>query len=143
MDASHVLNQYKKDMLQGEVLSADPHRLIQMLLEGALNRIALAKHHMVKKNIAEKGKNISSAIAIIDCLQTSLDFDAGGEIAVNLNYLYDYSKVNLLLANRHNEIEKLDEVKQIISQIKTGWDGIADVAAEVISAEKPQEGIVS
>ena len=128
MDSNQALNQYKKDMIQGEVAAADPHRLIQMLLEGALSRLSLAKNHLVEKNIAEKGKNISSAIAIIGCLQSSLDFDTGGELADNLNFLYDYSKHNLLLVNKDNDVEKLDEIIDIIAGIKESWDAIANDA---------------
>lgn len=123
-----VLNEYKQVGVQNNVTDASPHRLVQMLMEGTLERISTAKGHMLRNHFTEKGRFISSAISIIDGLRSSLDFEKGGEIAVNLEALYDYMNRRLLEANVSNNTEYLDEVHSLMREIKSGWDAIAGEA---------------
>ena len=99
MNTNGVLKAYKQVGVQNEVTLANPHRLVQMLLDGALDRIAIAKGHMARGEIAEKGGNISKAIAIVDGLRMSLNGESGGAIANNLDELYEYMGRRLLQAN--------------------------------------------
>jgi len=118
------MQQYKKMSVQGGVDSATPHRLIQMLMEGVLEKISSAKFHMEKNEIAQKGENISMAISIIDGLRVSLDKSAGGDIAQNLDDLYEYMGRVLLQANLKNDVSLLDEVSGLLNEIKSAWDAI-------------------
>lgn len=119
------LAQYQKVGVHGEIDSASPHRLIQMLIEGALSKIYAARACMENSRITGKGENISMAISIIGGLRASLNFEAGGEIANNLNSLYDYMEQRLLEANVNNDISILDEVISLFADIKGAWDTIA------------------
>lgn len=121
-----AIKQYQSAGVQGGLAEATPHRLIQMLLEGALDKISIAKGHMERGEITAKGRHISWAISILEGLRGSLDFKAGGEIAQNLDALYGYMKDRLLQANVKNEIEALDEVARLLTTIKQGWDEIPD-----------------
>lgn len=134
-----ALDAYKKVGVHADIEAASPHRLIQMLMEGALDKIAIAKGHMQQGNVAEKGAHISWAIAIIDGLKTSLDKSAGGEIAENLDALYEYMQNQLLRANIDNSVEKLDEVSRLILTIKDGWDNIPDEYKEPGAVKRPGE----
>lgn len=120
------LDQYRKVGTQSEVEFADPHRLIQMLMEGALEKIGKAKTFMEQREIAEKGRHISWAISIIDGLRLSLDKEKGGDIAHNLDALYDYMTRRLVIANAENNTEYLNEVAGLLREIKSGWDGIPE-----------------
>lgn len=125
-----VAQQYGTMAAVGGVEAASPHRLIQMLMEGALGKLAYARGHLLQGNVAEKGTNISWAISIIDGLRASLDMEAGGEIARNLNDLYDYMERRLLEANLRNDLKVLDEVMALLRQIKEGWDAIPQMMAQ-------------
>jgi len=130
--------QYKKVGAQSGVASASPHRLIQMLLEGALEKINLAKGYMQRGEIALKGNHISWAISIIDGLRMSLDREVGGEIADNLDALYDYMGRRLAEANMTNDPALLEEVSGLLLEIKSAWDEIPQelrngVAPETVS----------
>lgn len=118
------LNQYQKVGNQSAAAFANPHRLIQMLMEGALEKISKAKGFMQQKKIQQKGEYIGWAISIIEGLRVSLDFEKGGEISKNLNDLYDYMERRLATANAQNSIEMLDEVTSLMLEIKDGWDAI-------------------
>ncbi len=124
MQNSAAMNQYKQVGTQAAVETADPHTLIQMLINGAIERINSAKLCMTQQRVAEKGESISKAISILDGLKTSLDMETGGEIAENLALLYDYMQRQLLQANTHNQVEYLDEVLSLLNEIKAGWQAI-------------------
>lgn len=118
-------NTYKSVGIETGVLAASPHQLIAMLFDGALQAIAAASLQMKAGNIAGKGESISRAINIIDIgLRASLDKKLGGEIAENLDSLYDYLSRQLLLANMKNKPEKLEEAHRLLSDLKSGWDRI-------------------
>ena len=106
------------------VTDADPHRLVLMLLEGALGKIAVAKGLMVREDIAKKGEVISQAVSIVSGLRSSLDLSAGGELATNLDNIYEYSERRLLEANLKNDVTLLDEVSKLLHEIKTAWETI-------------------
>jgi flagellar protein FliS len=115
---------YNQVAVQSGVNAATPHRLIQMLMEGALEKIARAKGDMERRNTAGKAKHVGTAISIIEGLRVSLDLQAGGEIAQNLFALYDYMERRLFEANLNNNKDYLDEVSNLIKQIKSAWDAI-------------------
>jgi len=103
---------------------ASPYQLVAMLFQKLLDNIATAKGAIAQKNYAKKGSELSNAIAIIGVLEGSLDFEQGGDISNNLASIYLYCSEQLLEASTNNDIEKLNEVAQILIPIKSGWDSI-------------------
>ena len=138
-----ALNAYAQTGIEQNITKASPHKLITLLFEGALNAIATAKIHMQNKEIADKGKMLTKAIAIIDeGLKVSLDLEAGGELAKNLHDLYEYMCVRLLISNLKNDIESLDEVSSLLSGIKEAWDSIGQADTQpnpIPQAEHPPQ----
>jgi flagellar protein FliS len=118
------LQQYQQVKTRTGIDGASPHRLIQMLFEGALERIASAKGHIQRGEMARKGEMIGKAIGIIGGLRGVLNFEVGGDIASNLDALYEYMERRLLKANIDSDLTILDEVSGLIHNIKEGWDGI-------------------
>lgn len=125
MNAMAAMRQYQQVGVKVQVNEADPHRLIQMLMQGGLDRIAQARGAMEREAYGEKGVLIGKAINIIGGLRDVLDKEAGGELATNLERLYEYMTMRLFEASRHNDVNKLDEVAKLLGEIKSGWDGIA------------------
>jgi flagellar protein FliS len=133
------IEQYQKTGVQGSIETATPHRLIQMLMEGALSKVASARGFMARGDIAKKGEHISWAMSIIDGLRLSLDKSVGGDIAQNLDDLYDYINRRLLQANLHNKPEYLDEITALLTEIKSGWDAISQDIITDHSQQKEQQ----
>ena len=107
------------------VTTADPHKLILMLFEGALLQIGTAAIALENKDVPAKGMAISKAIEIIlNGLKVSLDYEAGGELAQRLGALYDYMTQRLLYANLHNSRPAMDEVTQLLTDLKSAWEAI-------------------
>lgn len=125
MNAMAALRQYQTVNTQAQVSDASPHRLIQMLMEGGLSRLAQAKGAMLHGQNAQKGELISKAIAIIGGLRESLDLQQGGEIAANLDRLYEYMVARLVEANIGNDVALIDEVAELLRNVKSGWDAIS------------------
>ncbi len=118
------VSHYNQVDREGGVIDADPHRLVQMLLGGALGKIAAVKGLMLRNDYAKKGELISQVISIIISLRCSLNKEAGGDVATNLDNLYDYIERQLLQANMKNDITILNEVSVLLKEIKSGWDAI-------------------
>ena len=123
-NAFSAVDEYAKLGLRTDIETASPHRLILLLLDGALEKLRIARLALSRKDIAAKGSNITWAMAIIDGLRASLDLDRGGEVAANLDALYEYMTQNLLLANLHNDVAKLVEIERLLMEIRAGWKGI-------------------
>jgi flagellar protein FliS len=129
MNANSATKAYAKIEVESGVHAADPHKLIAMLYQGALLSIANAKNGILRKDIPAKGAAISKAILIIDeGLKACLDKNAGGELAYNLDSLYDYMCSRLLAANLNNDMDALDEVTRLLNELKGAWDSIRQVA---------------
>lgn len=122
------LQAYQRVNTQTSITDADPHRLVQLLYNGALERINMAKARMQAKDYEGKGKLIGKAIEIIGGLRSFLDFEKGGDLAARLEGLYDYMERTLLEASAKNDMAKLDEVANLLRSVKEGWDGIREEA---------------
>ena len=125
MNAYSAMRKYQQVGVQAQLAEASPHRLIQMLFEGALDRISQATGAMLRGQIAEKAQLIGKSINILNGLQQALDKDKGGEYAERLDALYVYMGGQLMQANLNNDVSKLNEVAGLLRQVKEGWDGIA------------------
>lgn len=125
--------QYKQTGLATEVLEANPHRLVGLLLAGAIARLQLAEQCLLRgdggvADITRKARAISEAGAIIGGLSSGLDLDAGGDIAQSLDALYDYMQRALVEANAGNDAGKVREVAGLLREIESAWNAIAPPA---------------
>jgi flagellar protein FliS len=118
------LSAYQSVAAHGGVAASDPHGLILMLLDGALDRIAAARGCMSNKALGDKSQLLSRALAIVEELRVSLDLSKGGPLAANLSDLYDYIGRQLTRANAENRVEILDEVTALLQEIRVAWIAI-------------------
>ncbi|VAW63961.1 Flagellar biosynthesis protein FliS [hydrothermal vent metagenome] len=124
MHNSAAMSQYKRVDIQASVDNADPYTLTLMLFNGAVERLNTAKMHIKHNNVGLKGESISKAISIIDGLRSSLDMKKGGEIAKNLESLYEYMQRQLLDVTVSNKPSNIDEVISLMNEIRSGWTAI-------------------
>jgi flagellar protein FliS len=116
---------YHQNNIQAKVESASPHRLIQLMMERVLTKVALARNSMERELVAEKGKHIGDAISLVDGLQASLNHKPNARLAGSFDALYDYMKRRLLEANLKNDVAALDEVAGLMQELKSAWDAIS------------------
>lgn len=117
---------YRQTRAEGAVDGADPHKLIAMLLDGAMERIAQARGHVRHGDVPAKGVAIGKAVAIIGELRSSLNHQAGGQLALRLDALYDYINRRLLYAQLNNDDHALAECLTLLEPVREGWSGIRD-----------------
>lgn len=118
--------QYGKVAAESEVAYASPHRLVQMLMEGALDKIATAKGCIERGDLEGKSHQLTWAMSIVNGLRTSLDMEAGGPIAANLDDLYTYMTRRMIDASVENDAEVLAEVIDLMLEIKGAWDAMPE-----------------
>jgi len=121
-----ALREYQQIKTSSDVEDASPHRLIQLMMERALAKMALAKGHMENGNVSEKGSLIGDAINLISALQQCLNYKADEKLAGNFDALYDYMLRRLLQANLADDPQILTEVSGLLGEIKEAWDVIED-----------------
>jgi flagellar protein FliS len=116
-----AMESYGSDNLASQASVANNVALIQMLFDGLVDSVSQAQGHLTHGKIQEKGKAIARASRIVVGLQGALDFNRGGELAQNLNDLYNYVTRRLIFANAHNDMEALKEVQHLMSEIRSAW----------------------
>ena len=134
-------NAYANVGVETGVAAASPHKLISMLLEGAMTAVTSAMSQIGIKDIPGKGQSISKAINIIDNgLRASLNKDVGGDIALNLDALYEYMSMRLMLANIKNDTQILQEIHGLLGDIRGAWDAIGKTEnPNVVPISAPQK----
>ena len=110
--------------LERSAATISSHRVISLLMEGALERVQQARDCVEQGNNTEKQLLVEKIIAIINGLRSSLNLNEGGDIAINLDSLYDYMLARISSADDDNEALIFSEVSKLIEELKSGWDAI-------------------
>jgi flagellar protein FliS len=120
-----AVNAYASVGLETGVAAASPHQLILMLYDGAELAVRMAIKHMNEGALAKKSAAISKASSIIlEGLRAALDPQQGGDIAQQLDALYDYMNKRLMLAHLNNQTAPLEEVLGLLRELRGAWQQI-------------------
>ena len=115
---------YQSVSVHGGVAGADPHGLVLMLMDAAVERLASARGCIERGEIVRKAKLLHSCVTIIGELRGNLDLARGGQLAQNLHDLYDYMVRQVLRANVENNIGCVVEVLSLLGEIRGAWVAI-------------------
>jgi len=122
--AASAMRQYQNVGVETGFMDASPHRIVELLLQGTIDKLSRAKGYSIRNNRAKVGENVSGALAIIGTLRSSLNHKQGGQISENLLALYDYMETRLLEVNFDADVAIFDEVVSLLSDISEGWKSI-------------------
>lgn len=117
-------SEYREVSRRSAIEGASPHKLTEMLMEGALKQIFLAQIAIDKNDIEGRGKSINKALAIITELRETIDLDNGGSIAENLMNLYMFMEGQLFDAHSRENKEALQNTASLMSEILDAWKAI-------------------
>lgn len=117
---------YARQYQNQAVLSASPGQLVLMLYDGTLRFLRQAidgfsPQYDEIQRISVVHNALGRAGAILAELQSNLDLEAGGEYAANLDRLYDYYQRRLHEANIKKDVEAIQEVMSLVSELRDGW----------------------
>ena len=124
--SARAAESYGAVQVMSGVATADNVQLIQMLFDGFLESLCVAKGHILNGSIEEKSKSISRASRIVVGLQGALDFQRGGELAQNLNDLYNYVLRRLIYVNSRNDLQALEEIHGLMQDVSDAWQTLPD-----------------
>ena len=119
---SNPYSQYQKT----QVTTASREKVLLMLYEGAIRFVKHAIVAMNQKKVAEKGKYISKATAILSELMATLDFKAGGQLAIDLENLYVFMIDKLIEGNIKNDVACLESVEKLLFTLYEAWKDIVE-----------------
>jgi len=126
---------YSKVAVESGVNAADPHRLVLMLFDAALDAVRLAEAQLAAHQKPEKCASIAKASKIIDSgLKAGINPGADRQLAARLSLLYDYMMLRLLQANLRNDIAALREVGQLLGGLRDSWAAIGPSVAQPAAA---------
>ncbi len=123
-ERNSALAAYKGVSVHGGVSGADPHRLVQMLMDAAVERLVAARGCIERGETVRKAKLLHSCVILIGELRGSLNLDQGGPLAQNLSDLYEYMVRQLLLANVNSDTGRVAEVLGLLNDIRGAWTAI-------------------
>ena len=132
------INAYKSNSLEADMSVADPHRVIQLMLQGLLERLAQTKGAIERKDYQMKSILVSKSMALINGLQDSLDLSYG-KIPEDLFALYEYMKSRLLDSSKDMDTAAIDEIMGLVITIKSAWDQIPEAEKQQAYAMRQQK----
>ena len=108
---------------QTQAATVDSGTLLLMLYQGTIDFLQQAQESLTRDDMAEKGRYVMKALAIISELLVSLDFKVGGEVAQNLEQLYLFMLNQITIANVNNDPKPLSHVIELLKTLNEGWNG--------------------
>ena len=105
----------------------NPHEIIQTLFKELIKSMSLFERSLSDDNMLEsRSSSFAKSLTIIYSLQTSLDFEKGGEISNNLFRIYEYSRQQLISDLKNGEPKGVPNAIIIVKEIADAWNQIAD-----------------
>lgn len=96
-------------------------QLTQMLFDGLVDAMVALRGHILHQSTQAKSVQVNKVQRILLGLQSSLDFERGGEVARNLDELYSYVIRRLVHVHAYNDVESLDEITGLVREIRDAW----------------------
>ena len=115
---------YQSVSVHGGVASADPHAMIQMLMDAASERMTIARGCIERGELSRQAGLLHSCVMIIGELRGSLNLSEGGDLARNLSELYQYMINRLVLANAASDASGVNEVSKLLDEVRSAWIAI-------------------
>jgi len=128
---------YHSVSVHGNVANADPHGMVQMLMDAAAERMVTARSCIERGEVASKASLLHSCVTLIAELRGSLNMAEGGPLAQNLSALYEYMTRQLLMANVESDVQKINEVLGLLNEIRGAWIAIGPEVRKVGNPSKP------
>ena len=115
---------YQSVDIASRIEGATPHRLVQIMYEELLKALDAMAFATARGDYVKRGQHQSKALAILTGLETSLDFDKGGQIAIDLVAIYREARRLAVAAGRDGDARLVTQAREMIQEIAAAWDAI-------------------
>ena len=114
---------YKTTERNALVETDDPHQLVLIMFDALIKSIEIYLDNIDvrKANLELRSKHFSRSLTIIYSLQSSLDFEKGGEIADNLFQTYEFTRQKIIASIKDMDPEGPRRAVGLLSEIRTAW----------------------
>ncbi|KAA3612142.1 MAG: flagellar export chaperone FliS [Calditrichaeota bacterium] len=133
------LNNYKST----QILTADPGKIILMLLDGGMSFLLQASEYAEEKAYGEKANLILRTKNIILELLSSLDYENGAEISRNLREIYIFLLGELDRADLGNDVERILKCRDVLGNLRDGWSEMLDIKETAPESHAKQQAALS
>jgi flagellar protein FliS len=130
---------YQSVSVHGGVANADPHAMVQMLMDAATERMAIARGCIERGERTRQASLLHSCVMIVGELRGSLNTAEGGPLAQNLSDLYDYMIRQLLLANAKSDASCVMEVSRLLEEVRSAWIAIGPEVRKTARVTAPAQ----
>lgn len=137
------MNPYTNQYQNNHIMTASPEQILLMLYDGAIRFATMAEKCLAEEDMPGKGKYLGKVIAILSEFSNTLDHKIGGELAENLDALYNYMINRLGEANIQNNSEPIAEVKKMLTELRTTWQQAIEINNNTSSLQEHVEEKVS
>jgi len=127
MSPNSAIAQYQQLDLEAKVASANPRKLVSLLFNRAAVRLAAARGAMERKDVSARTNELNGVIEILAALDAALDIKNGGQLAQNLQDLYNYMELQIVQANRQSDPALVEEVQRLLGELQSAWDTMPSV----------------
>ena len=114
---SAELRRYQTVGTESLLAAARPAQVIQLMLDGAVSRLAVTRGCIERGDTAGGGRALGQTVSLIGGLRDSLDHASGGELAARLDALYDYMIRTLLRAHLERDLVEMDDVARLLDDV--------------------------
>ncbi|MCF6178000.1 MAG: flagellar export chaperone FliS [Geopsychrobacter sp.] len=135
------MNAYMNQYQNNQILTASPEQILIMLYDGAIRFVRQARQEIEGGNLGAKSTAVGKALAIITEFTNTLDYEVGGEIALDLRDLYTFMVGELVAVNARSDVEKLDSVENILCELREAWVEAARITAREKQVKSESAGI--
>lgn len=121
MNFNRALSEYSNVGTTSYALNASNVELVMMLFDGLNDSLTVTMGHIQHGSLTLKNKSIHRASSILCGLLEGLDIENGGDLALNLQSLYVYMLKRLVHINAYNDVQALQEIKSLVTDIASAW----------------------
>jgi flagellar secretion chaperone FliS len=115
---------YQRVDAVSRVEGASPHQLVSILYDELLQALDAMSVAMARRDFSMRGDRQARALRLLSGLETSLDFDGGGEIATGLAKIYREARRLVIAAGRDNDMARVQQAREMLGEVSEAWTAI-------------------
>ena len=135
-----TMNPYLDQYQNNQIATAKPEQILILLYDGAIRFVYRAAAAIVANNAEQKNININKTVAILSEFSATLDHTIGGQVAADLTALYNFMIRELTVVNRTNDLNRLENVRSILTELRDTWAQAVKMKPETNTTENPAVG---